>query len=251
MANSSIKYELKEEVAEITIDDGRVNTFSFALVEAFHASLVKAHEDKGCRVVLLLGNSRLFSAGFDLKQLMSSKGGALVVAGMDKLLSYLFAFPKPVVIACTGSAMALGALLLCVSDFNVGPTTTIKGKAVKIGLNETALNVPMPVIGVEFARWRLPPPYFNLSMAVGTIFDGPGAKSAGFLDVVVPLGEVVSVARAQARAYVNMCPAEGFKANKLRCRRPVLDFIKGKLWQEEKARFASGTNPFAVMPARL
>ena len=94
--------------------------------------------------------------------------------------------------------MALGALLLCVSDFNVGPTTTIKGKAVKIGqtpaprtrasarscfrqdliydhatlgrcasyacmftpalrntpgLNETALNVPMPVIGVEFARW--------------------------------------------------------------------------------------------------
>ena len=76
--------------------------------------------------------------------------------------------------------MALGGMMICCSDYNIGSDTLGNGKPCKIGLNETAINLPMPLAGVEFTRFRCPPPHFALNQAVGMIYDSKGSSSDRF-----------------------------------------------------------------------
>lgn len=71
----------------------------------------------------------------------------LFMAGANLALR-LFDFPRPVVIGCTGHALALGAIFLLAADVKVGQL----GARHKIGLTEVAIGMTVPVFGVELAR---------------------------------------------------------------------------------------------------
>ena len=98
-----VTYRRDESIAVITMDDGKVNALGPAMQQALNEALDNAdHDDVGA--VIIAGNHRVFSAGFDLKIL----NGGEVQPAIDMLrsgfeLSYrLLSYPKPVVMACTG-----------------------------------------------------------------------------------------------------------------------------------------------------
>jgi enoyl-CoA hydratase len=127
--------------------------------------------------VLLQGRPGRFSAGFDLSIMTSGVEPmrALVTQGAELLLR-VFTFPVPVVAACTGHALAAGALMLLVSDVRIGAEGDFK-----IGLNEVAIGMGLPIFGVEFARYRMPPSEFD-SAVLGEVFGPADAVQAGYLD---------------------------------------------------------------------
>lgn len=84
-------------------------------------------------------------------------------------------------IACTGHAMAAGALMLSAADYRLG----LRGPF-KIGLNEVSIGMPVPIVGVEMARQRLTPRYLHRATVLAEVFDPEGAVEAGYLDRVVP-----------------------------------------------------------------
>ena len=59
-----VTYRLHDAVATITMDDGKVNVLSLAMLTELDAALDQAAADRA--VVVLTGRDVVFSAGFDL-----------------------------------------------------------------------------------------------------------------------------------------------------------------------------------------
>src|SRR5580698_201502 len=104
-------YGLEGTTALIQMDDGKANALSAAMIAELVEALTRA--EKEARAVVLSGRPDRFCAGFDLKVMMSSPEAArgLLTGGVE-LLMRLYGSPLPIVIACTGHALAGGALVL-------------------------------------------------------------------------------------------------------------------------------------------
>src|SRR3954451_16676130 len=172
----TVSFERDGGVAVISLDDGQANALSPDVLGALSDAFDKAETD-GASAVLLHGRPGPFSAGVDLS-IMTAGGEpmrALVTQGAELLLK-IFTYPAPVVTACTGHALAAGALVLLVSDVRVGAEGEFK-----IGLNEVAIGMGLPIFAVEFARYRMPPSAFD-SALLGEVFAPADAVRAGYLD---------------------------------------------------------------------
>ena len=144
-----VQFELRDGIALVRMDDGKANAFSHAMLEALGRAFDRA--EKEARAIVLAGRPERFSGGFDLK-VMNQGGPAvpeLVLAGA-RFAIRVYECPLPVVIACTGHALAMGAVLLLAPDLRLGA----RG-AYKIGLNEVAIGMTLPGFAVELARERL------------------------------------------------------------------------------------------------
>src|SRR5688500_11610689 len=119
MQPSLVRYQLADGIASITMDDGARNTLSPRMIAELNAALDQAHADKA--VVVLSGRDEMFCTGFDAGILRDGgpRAVALVRSGF-KLAARLLAFPRPVVVQCTGHAAEMGALLVLSGDFRVG-----------------------------------------------------------------------------------------------------------------------------------
>ena len=221
-----VSYKLEHPICTITLDDGKVNCLSPQMLGEMNAALDRAEKDRA--VVVLAGRKGKFSAGFDLAVL--GKGGSdavdMLISGF-RLGERLLSFPKPVVIACTGHAIAMGSFLLLSADYRIGADGTYK-----IGANEVAIGMTMPRFGVEICRQRLAPAHFHRAVICAEIYSPAGAVEAGFLDRVVPEGELIAAARdkATALAKLNM---RAHTATKLRARDKALQAVREAIEADE------------------
>jgi len=147
--NEVVQYKSEENYAIITIANGKANAISHEVVDGLNAGLDNALEEN--KVVIITGQPGIFSAGFDLKVMTKSPESAkeLVTRGSQLSLKML-SFPKPIIIACSGHAIAKGGFLLLSADYRIG----IEGDF-KIGLNEVMIGMTMHNAGIVIARARL------------------------------------------------------------------------------------------------
>ena len=107
-------FKTEENVSIITLDDGKVNAFSPAMIAEVDSLLDQVPTDKGA--VMFTGREGMFTAGFDLKVMATDPDAAVgMIKSGFKMLQRIFSFPRPVVSACSGHAIAMGAFLLCSS----------------------------------------------------------------------------------------------------------------------------------------
>ena len=217
-----ISYRVDDEIATITIDDGKVNVLSLPLLTELNAALDRAEQDQA--VVILAGRQGVFSAGFDLPVLRAGGPDALAMlrAGFETA-ARLLAFPRPVVIACTGHAVAMGVFLLLCGDYRVGATGPFK-----ITANEVAIGITMPRAAVEICRQRLTPAHFNRAVIIAETFSPADAVAAGFLDRTAEASEVHEVARGVA-AQLAALDMDAHAATKRRARGRALDAIRAAI----------------------
>jgi len=173
---------LKKEgdVSVITLDDGKVNVFSPAMIEQLNALLDEVPEDKGC--LLIQGKEGMFSAGFDLKVMQGGDTDAMskMASGGFRLLARVFSFPRPVVASCSGHAIALGAFMLCCADYRVG----VKGEFI-VQANETRNNMSIPTPILEISRSRIAKAHWYRAILNAEAYNIEDSISAGYLDEVV------------------------------------------------------------------
>ena len=192
-------YRREGDVAVVTLDDGKANVISTAVIDALHGHLDRL-ESEGARALVLVGRPGRFSAGFDLSEMTAGVESmrALVVHGARWLMR-LYGLGVPTVAACTGHALAAGALTLLSCDVRVGADVPAK-----IGLNEVAIGMALPKFAVELARERVPHHELGAATLGARIYDPAGAVSAGYLDQVVPEAELLGTALAEAERLAGL-----------------------------------------------
>jgi enoyl-CoA hydratase len=225
MSSPVLTYTLEGTTAVVQMDDGKANALSDAMIDALLEALARA--EKEAAAIVLAGRAERFCAGFDLKVMMSGpeNAKALLRRG-SQLLMKLYGTPLPLVLACTGHALAGGALVLCTGDFRVGAAG-----AYRIGLNEVAIGMPVPVLAMELARDRLLPTELGHATLQARIYTPDEAARAGYLDVVVPAEEVVARAKAEA-ARLGALSRFAYGATKVRLRRKTIAHVLDTLEED-------------------
>lgn len=219
MDSPLVTCELAGRVATIVMDDGNRNVISPQMLKEINDALDLAEKEKA--VVVLTGREDVFSAGFDLKIL---KRGVLDAFGMlcggFELAARLLAFPTPVVIACNGHAIAMGAFLVLSGDYRIASVGRFR-----VVTNEVAIGLTMPFSGIEICRQRLAPAHFVRAAMLAEDYTPETAVAAGFLDRLVPAGDLLPEAIAAATRLAEL-DMNAHCRTKLRARRQMLKKLK-------------------------
>jgi len=211
MPDSLVSYRLEGSTATIQMDDGKVNALSLRMFDELNGALDRAETDGA--VVVITGRDGVFSAGFDLSVLRSGGPDAvpMLKSGFE-LARRILSFPRPVVIACSGHAIAMGVFLVLSGDYRLG----VAGQY-KITANEVAIGLTMPRAAVEICRQRLDPSHFNRAVILAEAFSPDQAVDAGFLDRIVQPFELAEEAR-QLADQLGALDMNAHAATKLRAR---------------------------------
>jgi len=217
-----VSYEIDAGVAIITMDDGKANALSPRMQSEIHRALDRAEADGA--IVCLTGRDGVFSGGFDLSILLAGGADALdMVRGGFELAERLLGFPRPVVIACSGHAVAMGAFLLLSVDYRIGTAGSYR-----ITANEVAIGVTLPRAAIEICRQRLHPGAFTRATLLAEVFSPDDAVTAGFLDRVVSASELRSAARDVAAALIKL-DGNAHVASKQRTRESFLRSLRAAI----------------------
>ena len=213
--NEFVTYQSEDNFVIITIKNGKANAISHEVIHGLNRSLDKAQEEN--KVVILTGQNGIFSAGFDLKVMTKSSESAkeLVIKG-SKLSLRMLSFPQPIIVLCSGHAIAKGAFLLLSSDYRIGVAGDFK-----IGLNEVMIGMTMHHAGIAIAKARLSEVYLNRSVNNAEIYNPKEAIKAGFLDMIVPEKELLSTAIKVAEMFSKLNKKAHFET-KLKVRKTHL-----------------------------
>jgi enoyl-CoA hydratase len=186
-----VSYRETEGVAHIAIDDGKVNALTLEILTALHEAVDRADADGFA--LQLEGRAGVFSAGFHLPTLTGGgeKADHLLDLGFG-LAERLFQFPRPVVAAVTGHAIAMGFFLTVACDYRVG----VDGPY-RLTANEVAIGMGMPAGVTEMCRSKLPAATVGRVLTLAEPFMGQAAVAAGLLDVAVDQESVHDVATSK------------------------------------------------------
>jgi len=216
--SSRVQIDIADGTAWLTMDDGKVNALSTAMIADIDAAL-DAAEQAGA-VVVLKGRAGIFSAGFDLATFKRGPEPTveLLRAGAQ-LIQRLLAFPLPVLTVCTGHAYPAGAFLMMSADVRFG----LAGPW-RIGMNEVAIGLTLPRFAVELARHRLTAPGFA-RVTTATMFAPDDAVRVGYLDRVLPADQLDEAVREEA-LRLRALDMPSFAATKLRINECALNVIR-------------------------
>ncbi|MDG2304534.1 MAG: crotonase/enoyl-CoA hydratase family protein [Candidatus Binatia bacterium] len=229
--SDSLTCERDGDVAILRLDDGKANALSPDLIASVSDALRRAGDEAGA--VVLTGRPGRFSAGFDLSVLKAGAdaGRELVTAGAE-LAVQVARHPTPVVLACTGHALAMGAVLLCAGDQRIGTSGDFK-----IGFNEVAIGMTAPLFLLEFAADRLSKRHLQRATIQAEIYGPDTAVDAGFLDAVVGPDDLLPTALAHAQKLAQL-PRGAYVNTRARVRGATLERIEATLAEDMASAFA-------------
>jgi enoyl-CoA hydratase len=214
-----VDYQIEDGVVRLAMDDGKVNALSPQMLAELHAAFERAAAE-GAPVVLR-GRDGIFSAGFDLKVLTGGGGGGpdLLRAGFT-LAERMLSHPAPVVVACTGHAIAMGLFLTLSADYRIG----VNGPY-RLTANEVAIGMTLPRTATEICRYRLTPACFDRAIVLAEVFGPEAAVPAGILDRVVEPDDL-DTAIAETVARLRALNMAAHRATKLRARAGLLETLR-------------------------
>ena len=232
-------YELDGSIATITMDDGKANALSSAMLDSLGAALDRAEADGA--VVILTGRPGRFSAGFDLKTFMSGLEPSvkMLKAGGEFALR-LMSFPRPVVIACSGHAVAGGSFPLLAADARIGVDGPFQ-----IGMSEVAIGMTMPYFAIELVRSRLTKNAADRTLVTAQLFSPREAVAAGYLDQVVDPDQLREASVQEATRLAALNPGAHL-ATKLRVREATIAALHAAAQRELDSE---GIAALGIVPA--
>lgn len=219
--SDTVNYDLTESVATVTMDDGKANVLSPTMQANLNEAFDRAEKDDS-KAVVLAGNQKLFSGGFDLAVFASGDAQAALgmLTGGFELAVRCLTFPKPVIMAATGPAIAMGSFLLLSGDVRIGSPRS------RCQANEVAIGMVLPISAIELMRMRLTPAAFQRGISMAATFAGDAAIAAGWLDEVVEQDAVLTRAQEVAAEAASTLHLSAHVASKLKARDHALQAIR-------------------------
>jgi enoyl-CoA hydratase len=230
----------RDGIAIVTLAHGRANALDTEFCAALTKAFVKLKSAK-TRAVVLTGQDRMFSAGVNL--IRARDGGPRYIRKflpvLNKMFDTVFYFPKPVVAAINGHAIAGGCVLACCAD-----TRIMARDAGRMGITELLVGLPFPALAFEVMRFVAMPPDLPALLYTGETFAPPDAMDRGLIDEIVEPSALLDRAVEAAQKLAGLSP-QAFELTKQQLRLDVADRMKKhgrridaaatKIWASPKA----------------
>ena len=214
--------EKSGEVATLTLGRGKVNALNGAVVDELRAALEALEGEPGVRAVILTGAGKFFSFGFDIPEFLSytRERFADFLTRFTGLYTYLFLYPKPVVAAINGHAVAGGCMLVLACDRRV----MVGGRA-KISLNEIGFGSSVFAGSAEMLRFWVGSAAATAVLYSGAMYAAAGAERLGLVhEVADEEGLAGAAMKAASELAARQQPA--FASIKSLLRKPIADEMR-------------------------
>jgi enoyl-CoA hydratase len=207
----------RDDVVILTMGHGKANAFDLE----FSTALTEAFDECGrspAKAVVVTARGAIFSAGVDLLRVVS--GGApyldVFLPALSRTFESVFTFPKPVVAAINGHALAGGCILACAADRRLMARGTGR-----IGVPEVLVGVPFPTVPLEIVRFAVASQHLSTLVYGGDALLPDEARERGLVDAVVDGDRLVDEAVAAALKLASLPPAV-FTRTKQQLREPAV-----------------------------
>jgi enoyl-CoA hydratase len=215
-----IHIDWQDTVALVRMEHGKANAFDVDLSIGLRDELSAL--ERSAAAIVLTGTAGIFSAGVDLFKVLDGGEDYLdsFLPALGEVLLAVFEWPRPVVAAINGHAIAGGCILACACDYRVmaeGPG--------RIGVPELSVGVPFPTAALEILRYAVPSVALQRLIFSGRVCPADEGLEVGLVDEVV--GDDLLIARAlEVAAKLAAVPGRSFEVAKRMLRRPTLERIR-------------------------
>jgi enoyl-CoA hydratase len=230
----------RDGIAIVTLAHGKANAMDIEFCAAVTKAFVKLKGAKA-HAVVLTGQDDMFSAGVNL--IRARDGGPPYIRKflpvLNRMFDTVFNFPKPVVAAINGHAIAGGCVLACCADRRL-----MARGAGRMGVTELLVGLPFPALAFEVMRFVAAPQDFPSLLYSGATFPPDEAWDRGLIDEIVDPAALLDRGVAAAQSLAALSPT-AFEMTKRQLRLDVTDRLKKhgrridteatKLWASPKA----------------
>ncbi len=230
-----IERKIEDNVCILTLNDGKTNALTDTVVKDLGKYVKEAEADDSVKGIILTGEGKFFSSGFDLPMFLSFKDHAEVCAFFDfeeEILMDLFMCEKPVIAALNGHTVAGGMILAMACDYRI-----IKNHPkIKVGMSEIKIGLPLSIAQYNVVRFGLDSDKkFRDVMLFGLMAGVEQAKEMEMIDEIVEEDKLIEQAKNMINLFKNN-PGNAFTPLKLCVRRPFAERMRKELdegsWKE-------------------
>ena len=215
---SFVEVQLHGGIATVVLERGKVNALNPVVVEELSATFSALQSDAAASAVVLTGRGKFFSFGFDIPEFLSYTRDEFTtfLTRFTTLYRNLFIYPKPLVAALNGHAIAGGCMIALACDRAI-----IAQGSAKVSLNEIAFGSSVFAGSTEMLQFR------TGSRASDVVYSGAmhspeEAQKIGLVAEVVAPEALSDRAREIAGELASRRPA-AFATIKSLLRKPVAD----------------------------
>jgi methylglutaconyl-CoA hydratase len=210
---STLLLDIAGHVATITLNrPDKRNAISATMIAELQTAL-DAIEKTHARVVILTGAGKAFCAGMDLDMLaaiaqQSPAENQEDSRRMAKMFRRIWSFPRPLISAVNGAALAGGCGIATLCDFTLAvPEARFGYTEVKIGF--------LPAIVSVFLSRQVGEKRMRDLLLTGRIIEAPEAKEFGLVTDIVPAERLLARAQELASSLIEASPSSLSRAKRL------------------------------------
>jgi methylglutaconyl-CoA hydratase len=204
MRYDTLKFELDGPIGVITLNrPEKRNAISSRMISELPAALDEA-QSSAARAVILTGAGSAFCAGMDLDDLraiasQSADQHLEDARVMARMFYSVFSFPRPLIAAINGPAIAGGTGIAMLADF------TLAVPEAKFGYTEVRIGF-LPAVVSVFLRRQVGEKIARDLLLTGRIVDAAEAHRLGLVTQIVPTGDLMTTARKLAESLAALSP---------------------------------------------
>jgi len=235
----------QKDVTRLRLAHGKASALDLELCRGLLDALSRLREECPAAVIVT-GTGGIFSAGVDLLRVLEEKGPYIreFLPALEDVVESMFTFPRPVVAAVNGHAIAAGAVVALAADRRA----MAEGKG-RFGLPEIRVGVPFPPAVVELLRFTLPARHRAEALYGGSTYDAATAVARGLVDAAVPAEQLLPWAEREAEDLGSLAP-EAFRLSKELLRREAAAAIRSARAERSEAVIETWTRPATLEAIR-
>jgi enoyl-CoA hydratase/carnithine racemase len=209
----------EEGIATVTLSRGKVNALNERFIEELQDCFNTLEKEEAVKAVLLTGRGKFFSFGFDIPEFLtySRESFRRYLNKFTDFYTYLFLYPKPVIAAINGHAIAGGCMLANSCDYRL----MVSGKA-KISLNEITFGASVFSGSVEILKYCAGQRNAQKILFSGDMYAAEEALQLGLIDQISSTENIVEDAFKTAQDFAAK-ESWTFRSLKNLLRKPVTD----------------------------
>jgi methylglutaconyl-CoA hydratase len=213
LSYETLKLEYDGALATITLTRAEKRNAISAQMIAELLSALDEVEASAARVLILTGSGKAFCAGMDLDGLRaiashSPEEHLEDSRRMAKMFYRIYSFPKPVITAVNGAAIAGGCGIATLADF------TLAVPEAKFGYTEVKIGF-IPALVSVFLRRQIGEKRARDLLLSGRIVDAAEAFQLGLVTVIVPADKLAGLAREIGAAIISASPTSIARTKRL------------------------------------